>query len=107
MARATTPDLADDLAKLKEDITRLRDDLASVSEHVAGLGRSSYGQAKTAGIDKIDELRQELERTYERLRAQGEASVADVERQVQERPLLSLLAAFGIGMLATRLLARR
>lgn len=96
-----------DMSALKQDIEQLRSDLASLTKHIKGLGQNAVAQARSAGADRVDELRGELERTVDQLRQQGEASVAKVESVIQERPLLSLLAAFGVGMLMTRLLERR
>lgn len=108
MAReAASVDVADDMTKLKQDIVQLRDDLSAISKQMAKVGQASLAQARATGADKVDELRAELERTYQRLRDQGEAGMAEVERTVQERPLVSLLAAFGLGMILTKLFERR
>ena len=92
---------------LKTDIDKLRADLSSLTKHMKEVGNSAAADAKKAGADKVDELRNELERTAQQLKRQGEASVAEVEKTIQEKPLLSLLAAFGVGMLITRFLDRR
>ena len=56
---------------------------------------------------KVEELGADLERAADALRRQGQASIAQVEDTIKERPLLSLLAAFGAGVLIARLLGRR
>ena len=103
----STNKASDDLGALKADIGKLQSDLSSLTKHMKDIGGSAVADAQKAGTDKVDELRDELERTAQRLKRQGEASVAEVEKTIQERPLLSLAAAFGVGMLITRLLDRR
>ncbi len=88
--------IVDDLATLKRDFARLME------------------QMKTGAIDGASEtaenlLRQLNERAselYENMSDQGERSIKAISRQVEERPITSLLVAFGIGMIASRLLSR-
>lgn len=96
-----------DLGTLKEDIARLREDLASVKSTLATLGKRSAAQAKAAGSAKVDELQDEIERIMDDLQLRGRDTLAGVEKTVHERPLTSLLAAFGLGFLISRFLDRR
>jgi ElaB/YqjD/DUF883 family membrane-anchored ribosome-binding protein len=109
MARqdSSTDAVASDLGDLRADIEKLRGDLSALAKHMKEFSGSAVAEAQRAGSDQIDVLRTELERTAQQLKRQGEASVAEVEKTIQDRPLLSLAAAFGIGMLVTRLLERR
>ena len=109
MARqsAATDKASDDVSDLKDDIEKLRADLSSLTKHMKELGGSAVADARKAGEEKVDDLLGELDRTAQQLKRQGEASVAEVESTIRERPLLSLIAAFGVGMLITRLLERR
>ncbi len=109
MARQSTSsnDASDDLSKLQDDIEKLRADLSSLTKTMKDLGGSALEDAQNLGAEKLEELRGEIERASGRVRRQGEASIAEVERTIKEKPLLSLLAAFGAGMLITRLMDRR
>lgn len=98
--------VSDDMGKLKDDIAALRADLSSLTKSMKSMGNSAVGDLQALGAEKFDELRAELERTSGEVRQKGEASVAEIERAVRERPLMSLLAAFGAGMLITRLMDR-
>jgi ElaB/YqjD/DUF883 family membrane-anchored ribosome-binding protein len=88
--------IADDLAALKRDFARLME------------------QMKTGAIDGTSETVQNLmsqlnERAselYESMSDQGERSVKAISRHVEEQPITSLLVAFGVGMIAGRLLSR-
>lgn len=106
-ASANAGDPSDDLAAVKRDVEALRADLASLVKHIRGLGEAKLDQAGAAGSDAIEAVGAELQRTAEQLRRQGQASVAEVERTIQERPLMALLAAFGAGLLFARFWDRR
>jgi ElaB/YqjD/DUF883 family membrane-anchored ribosome-binding protein len=94
------------LDAIKEHVEALRTELAMLTKHI-GLSSATLARAQTAGALKIEELGADVERAAEVLRQQGQASLAQVENTIRERPLLSLLAAFGAGILIARLLERR
>jgi ElaB/YqjD/DUF883 family membrane-anchored ribosome-binding protein len=96
-----------ELDAIKEHVEALRTELAMLTKHIKGLSRATLERAQTAGALKIEELGGDLERAAAALRQQGQASVAQVENAIRERPLLSLLAAFGAGILIARLLERK
>ena len=108
MARQSTAssDASDDMEKLRDDIEKLRADLSSLTKHMKEAGGSALEDAQALGAEKLEELRAEIERASGKVQQQSAASIAEIERTVQERPLLSLLAAFGAGMLITRLMDR-
>lgn len=97
----------DEFGSLRSDIERLRSDLAALSKDFKGVGSAALTEAQRVGADKIEAMRGEVERTAQWLRKQGAASMTEVEHTIQQRPILSLLAAFGAGMLITRLMERR
>jgi ElaB/YqjD/DUF883 family membrane-anchored ribosome-binding protein len=92
---------------VKEHIQALRSELATLTTHLKGLSSAKLEQAQSAGSLKIEELSADLQRAADALRRQGQASVAQFEDTIREKPLISLLAAFGAGMLIARLLDRR
>lgn len=122
-------DPGEDLAAVKKDVEALRGDLAALVKSIKGLGEKKasgassdlaalletvkeigegkLGSAGTAGSEAVDALRAALEGNADRLRRQGQASVAEVERAIQDRPLMALLAAFGVGLLFARFWDRR
>lgn len=96
-----------ELDAVKEHIQALRNDLATLTTHIRGLSSATIEQAQAAGSLKIEELSADLQRAADALRRRGEASVAQVEATIREKPLISLLAAFGAGVLIARLLERK
>src|SRR5918995_5391241 len=93
METATKAD--QELDTIKEHVEALRTELAMLTKHVRGLSSATLERAQTAGALKIEELGADLERAAAALRQHGQASVAQVENAIKERPLHSLLAAFG------------
>lgn len=95
-----------DLDSLKEDITRLREDLGRLAATVKDLGAGEVANARESMQSEIRELQAELDRALGQARKRGEETVSNVEGRVVENPLLSLLAAFGIGLFLGGLMRR-
>jgi hypothetical protein len=77
-----------DLQAITSDIAALKRDLASLIRNV-----------------KVD-VSGDVARAYERMAAQGERSVRALGRQVEEQPVTSLLIAFAVGFIGSRILWR-
>jgi ElaB/YqjD/DUF883 family membrane-anchored ribosome-binding protein len=99
--------LAKELETLKADIGKLRADVADLTRAVKGVA-SDHVDGATAGIrDEIRQAREELRRTVNEARDYGEKRVGELEGQVGEHPLGSVLAAFGIGFVIAKLMGLR
>ncbi len=81
MTAAKETDLADDVAALKRDLAHL----------IENVKKTSKGTANDV---------------YRNIAAESERSIKAVSRQVEEQPLMSLLIAFGVGLVGGRLLSR-
>ncbi|HKT19712.1 MAG TPA: hypothetical protein VJR47_16805 [Stellaceae bacterium] len=81
-----------DLDAIVKDIAALKKDIGLLMEHVKDSATKTVGG--------------ETRRIYSALSAEGEKSVAALSRQVEDRPLSSLLIAFGIGFIGAQLLKR-
>jgi len=95
-ASASVDAIVDDLAALKRDFGRLMEQVKSGA--VDGAGKTAQ--------DLLEQLNERASDLYERVSEQGESSVKAISRQVEERPFTSLLVAFGVGVIASRLLSR-
>lgn len=91
-------ELRAELETLKEDLAKLRKDLSAIPE----TGRDLAGDSVAAARES---LQQEAEKLMDRMRsaadeagAQGKEVVDEVGRSVSERPVTSLLVAFGTGL---------
>ena len=88
-----------DLDTIRDDIDTVRKDLARLMEHVkAGALHNITGQ--------VEEMSDEARRLYNQALAGGERGAEALARQVEERPLTSLLIAFGLGFIGSRLILR-
>jgi polyhydroxyalkanoate synthesis regulator phasin len=88
-----------DLDVIRDDIEALRKDLARLMEHV-----KSGAFQNIAG--RIEEMSDDARRLYNQAFAEGERRADALARQVEERPLTSLLIAFSLGFLGSRLVLR-
>lgn len=88
-----------DLQTIMSDIAALKRDLAALLHNVKG---NVADDARTAA----GHLSEEALRVYANLAERSERSVKAVGRQVEEQPVMSLLIAFAIGFLGSRMLSR-
>ena len=87
--------IVDDLAALRRDFAAL------MSRMNPGVRNGANG---TAGV--LDQLGGKAHHLYDNVAAQGERTTKAIARQIEEQPLVSLLIAFGVGVVASRLLSR-
>ncbi|MCB1970578.1 MAG: DUF883 family protein [Geminicoccaceae bacterium] len=103
---ATKTDNDVDTASIRADIDQIREEFMSLKDHLQSLGKRQAARGRAAGKAKLDELGDELEALLDDAREQGSATVSDLERQIRDRPLMSLFVAFGIGMLISQFIGR-
>ncbi len=85
---AAAPDLEKDLAALRADFARVKDDIGRITQ--------ALGQRVGAKVDGA----------VEEAAVMGRAGIDTVEAKIHERPLTSMLVAFGIGILIGKLVDR-
>jgi ElaB/YqjD/DUF883 family membrane-anchored ribosome-binding protein len=100
-------DLQKDLEALKEDMAQLRSDLAELTQRLVETGRDEIGTARNRVRARARNLGQELRETLNDTGERGLKTVESVEQLMAERPMVSLLAAFGLGLFVGKLLDRR
>jgi ElaB/YqjD/DUF883 family membrane-anchored ribosome-binding protein len=89
-----------DLAALMNDLAALKRDFAALTGHLKA------GAGSAAARDVAEQLGDEMHRLYEALGQRGERTAKALSRQVEEQPLASVLVAFGLGFILSRLLSR-
>lgn len=89
-------DIGQDLDALREDVTKLRADLSQLAKALLEKGKSETDSAK----DKVVE---ELMAGLKTARVRGNDTVESVEHRIQEKPLMSMLIAFFVGLLLGKL----
>lgn len=89
-------DIGQDLDALREDVTKLRADLSQLAKALLEKGKNETDSAK----DKVVE---ELMAGLKTARVRGNDTVESVEHKIQEKPLMSMLIAFFVGLLLGKL----
>lgn len=99
---AKNPD-SDDVRK---DIEELRKDLASLGKDVRKLAREGANDASRRAGSTVEDFQARAEETLSSVAAQGRDAAKSVEGTVKNRPLESLLVAFGVGVLLGNIIRR-
>ena len=94
---------AEDLAA---EIEQLKADIAKLTEQLRTTGQHSYGAARRAAAEGVDQLWAQGEAAYEGLKANATDLEQQVADSVREKPFTSLAIAAGVGFLFA-LLSRR
>jgi ElaB/YqjD/DUF883 family membrane-anchored ribosome-binding protein len=100
-------DLQRDLDTVKEDLAKLRADIAELTQKLVDTGRSEVSAARNRLRAEARNLQREIRETLNETGEQGLKTVESVEQMLTERPLVSLIAAFGLGLLVGTFLQRR
>jgi ElaB/YqjD/DUF883 family membrane-anchored ribosome-binding protein len=102
-----TKDVKADTSELVADVAQLKEDIKKLSGSIVGLGRDGFDAAQRGGAKQLGAWRDEVDDLAKGLKKQGQHQLDVVEGQVRDRPVLSLLTAFGVGLLVSRLIDRR
>ena len=100
-------DLQKDLDAVKEDLAKLRSDIAELTQNLIDTGKDEVSSARSRVRAEARNLRRELRQTFNDTGEQGLKTIESVEQLLTDKPLVSLLAAFGLGLLVGTLLQRR
>ena len=106
-ARSDDTDKKIDTGRLEADIDQLKADLKRLNDTLVGIGRDGLDAVQTEGAVRLEALRKEADQIAKRLKNSGQSHYETLEAQVQEKPLITLLAAFGLGLIISRLIDRR
>ena len=106
-ARDDDSDKKPDVGRLEADIEQLKADLKRLNETLVGLGRDSFDAVQGETAARLEALRKEADAIAADLKSKGQNQYAALEAQIREKPLLTLMAAFGLGLIISRFLDRR
>ncbi len=96
---AATPD-ADEV---RADITALTRDLAALIDKIKIVAADSSSEAIR---DSVEALGGQAGKLYEKVTVTGNSAARTVGKQIEAKPVLSLLIAFSIGFCASRFFSR-
>jgi ElaB/YqjD/DUF883 family membrane-anchored ribosome-binding protein len=100
-------DMQKDLDAVKEDLAKLRSDIAELTQSLIDTGKNEVSTARNRVKAEARNLGRELRDTLNETGERGLRTVETVEQMLTEKPVISLLAAFGLGLLVGKLLERR
>jgi ElaB/YqjD/DUF883 family membrane-anchored ribosome-binding protein len=103
MSATTDPSSPKSLDTISSDLAALRRDFATL---LADLRAGPLTSAKTSAQQAAEQLSGRASDLYGQASAQAEKSAEAIAREVEERPLTTLVLAFSVGFIASRLLAR-
>jgi ElaB/YqjD/DUF883 family membrane-anchored ribosome-binding protein len=89
---------------LKADIARLREDIVGLTNAVKGAASENVADARAQAEDRLHKAWTDIEHRLEGLLNEGKATFSKAEQQVGEHPVGSVLTAFGIGFIISKLL---
>lgn len=97
---------ADELDTLKKDMARLREDMEALTLALRSDAETAT-EDQRAAVRRFGETAKARARLYgERAAGYGRDGWGQIEHQIEERPLTSMLMAFGLGMVLGKLLDR-
>ncbi|MDW7711579.1 MAG: hypothetical protein SCH98_14010 [Deferrisomatales bacterium] len=106
MAKEETSDLSREMEALRADLGKLRADFAGVAEALKDAGHKRADGVREGLADLLHSVREELQSALDHGKDTGKKSVEAVGHQIGQRPLASLLTAFGVGFVLAKLLDR-
>ncbi|MEX0943877.1 MAG: hypothetical protein WD002_15195 [Pseudomonadales bacterium] len=101
---ATENNLKDEMDVLKADLAKLRGDVGELVDLLKSLGEEKVSDAKSSLDDELERRRAELRAALSGARVRGEKAVDALEGEIAQHPFSTVLAAFGIGFLVSKLL---
>jgi ElaB/YqjD/DUF883 family membrane-anchored ribosome-binding protein len=92
---------------VKEDLAKLRSDIAELTQRLIETGRNEVSTARNRVRAEARNFGRELRESLNETGERGLKTVESVEELLTDRPLISILGAFGLGLLVGKLLQRR
>ncbi|MBN1964402.1 MAG: hypothetical protein JW910_07135 [Anaerolineae bacterium] len=89
--------------QVRQDIQALTHDLTALLESMKTIAVEESGEALSESVEAIGRRTRAL---YEKVAAQGEQSAKAVGREIEARPVVSLLVAFAVGFCISRFISR-
>lgn len=88
-----------EIDRLRTDLDRVRSDIGDLARAVKSAGYAKAGEARRTVED-------ELHQVADRIRSGTKDARDTLQSEVQERPLVTMLVAFGVGVLVGKILDR-
>ena len=100
-------DLKKELETLQADLAAVREDLGRLRSAGADAAEDTVASARQRLEEETDRLLARLKETADEAGTKGRRMLDDVESELEERPLTTLLSSFGIGVLIGWIFSRK
>jgi ElaB/YqjD/DUF883 family membrane-anchored ribosome-binding protein len=91
---------------LKKEVDALRADLQKLAADIKGLTKTVGKRTAAEASEGLEHIKETGEQLEARLRKAADEAKSSLETQVKERPLGTLLIAFGLGLLFGKSIGR-
>ncbi len=95
-------DATADLQAVMNDIASLKNDIAALA---GNLSNNAYNATTDATSKAANQIGEQASRAYDNIAAQSQRSAKMVSQQVEAQPITTLMIAFAIGFVGSRLLS--
>ncbi|MDA0661907.1 MAG: hypothetical protein O3B08_03610 [Proteobacteria bacterium] len=99
--------MASESETLKKDVEELRAAIETLTKDVSTISQSMTDGLKDKAARAADNVREGARNAANEIGAKGRQSAEAVEQTVRDKPLQSLVVAFGAGLLLAQLLRKR
>lgn len=100
----------DEYKQVREDLKQLREDMANLTRTFSEGQKSNISnlrdEIRKESREAFDQVRQKGNDALNRAKDAGDKAVHDVEHKIEERPFLSVVIMFLVGVLVGKLLDR-
>jgi ElaB/YqjD/DUF883 family membrane-anchored ribosome-binding protein len=102
-----THTVSSELDSLKSDVAKLRSDLAGLAEALIKAGKHEAGAAKDRLEEEVGKRLDSLREKAGNARDAGANALESIGSHIEERPFVSMLVAFAIGLVFGKFADRR
>lgn len=98
---------ADEVQTLKDEVKQLRQDLGAVTESLKKVIRIGAKAGEAQAQEELDRLYEQFREKYDSVRREGSRVKTGIEREIEERPLTTLIGALIVGMILGKFVSAR
>ena len=91
---------------VESEFDTLKDDLAKLRADVASLSATLRDVTSDTVHEQVDAIRGRINSLTDSAKVEGQQRLDELTERIEERPLTSVLIAFGVGILLGRLFDR-
>ena len=103
----TQSDNTQDVESLRREIEKLREEITSLGNSNAKTNRDFAQEIQEELRHTLNQARDKGQDVLDKARASGDQAIDQLEKQIGERPLLTLLLVFIVGLVMAKLFERR